>query len=389
MFRTNNVHHIRLIGSTILLLMLMEAPSLAAEVSSLGLIETNLVASAKSMQSKMLNTAKSLFYLLATIEITWVLITLAVKVASLEEIVSELIKRIMFIGLFLFILQNGLEFAQAIVDSLWAIGSDSAEGKMSPTSIFSEALIVNGVISKEADKVSYWYVATILMMNIAGLLVILSCAFLAAILLGAIVEMYIGLIAGMIMLGLGGSSFTKDFAIRYLTYAFSIGMKLLALALIAKIGTSVLLDLSNNSAFAGSMKGATLIAAISIIMAVLGLYVPSIIQGVTQGASAGSGMEVAAASKSVSTTAMAGRTLAGVGAVGISSFQAGAAERKAGGSIGSAIKAGLSTGAGGVTRALGDQAIGTTNAHFSSTLGLANQKIRNSTDAKKGGAGKP
>ena len=57
----------------------------------------------------------------------------------------------------------------------------------------------------------------------------------------------IGLLAGMIMLGLGGSSYTKDFAIRYLTYAFSVGMKLMALVMIAKIGSEVLIGLANDA----------------------------------------------------------------------------------------------------------------------------------------------
>ena len=58
------------------------------------------------------------------------------------------------------------------------------------------------------------------------------------------VEMYVGLLAGMIMLGLGGSSFTKDFAVRYLVYAFSVGMKLMALVMIARIGSEVLIGLA-------------------------------------------------------------------------------------------------------------------------------------------------
>ncbi len=82
-------------------------------------------------------------------------------------------------------------------------------------------------------------IAAVLAMGI----VVICFSLVAAIFVSVMVEMYVGLLAGMIMLGLGGSSYTKDFAVRYLVYAFGVGMKLMALVMIAKIGSEVLLVL--------------------------------------------------------------------------------------------------------------------------------------------------
>src|SRR5690606_38598783 len=78
------------------------------------------------------------------------------------------------------------------------------------------------------------------------IVVVIAFSLVAAIFVSVMVEMYVGLLAGMIMLGLGGSSFTKDFAVRYLVYAFSVGMKLMALVMIARIGSEVLINLAND-----------------------------------------------------------------------------------------------------------------------------------------------
>jgi type IV secretion system protein TrbL len=74
--------------------------------------------------------------------------------------------------------------------------------------------------------------------------VVICFSLVAAIFVAVMVEMYVGLLASMIILGLGGSSSTKDFAIRYLIYAFGVGMKLMVLVMIAKIGLEVLLGVA-------------------------------------------------------------------------------------------------------------------------------------------------
>ncbi|WP_204349246.1 type IV secretion system protein, partial [Klebsiella pneumoniae] len=77
----------------------------------------------------------------------------------------------------------------------------------------------------------------------------------------------VGLLAGMIMLGLGGSSYTKDFAVRYLVYAFSVGMKLMALVMISKIGSDILLGLAETSSTNSDQFINTLaIAGISVVV---------------------------------------------------------------------------------------------------------------------------
>jgi len=167
--------------------------------------------------------------------------------------------------------------------------------------------------------------------------------------------MYVGLLAGMIMLGLGGSSFTKDFAIRYLVYAFSVGMKLMSLVMIAKIGSDVLIGLAKDTSVGNQYQTALAIAGIAVVVFILAMYVPSIVQGVVQGASVSGGMEMIRHGAQAASFAARGAALAMGGA-------------SAGGALASAAR---------------DKAIGAPGAYAGSLLGLANAKL------EKSGGGSP
>ena len=189
--------------------------------------------------------------------------------------------------------------------------------------------------------------------------------------------MYVGLLAGMIMLGLGGSSFTKDFAVRYLVYAFSVGMKLMALVMIARIGSEVLVNLADGPEAADEFLSTLAIGGISVVVFIISIYVPNIIQGVVQGASVTGGMEAIRHGGQAASFAAGGAALASGGA------RAGAAAysdaRAAGASFGSAALKGMASGAsaagGALSAAARDKAIGVPGTWGASTLGLANSKL--------------
>jgi type IV secretion system protein TrbL len=192
------------------------------------------------------------------------------------------------------------------------------------------------------------------------------------------VEMYVGLLAGMIMLGLGGSSYTKDFAVRYLVYAFSVGMKLMALVMIARIGSEVLIGLAEEPTATTDQFITTLaIAGISVVVFIIAMYVPPIIQGVVQGASVAGGMEAIRHGGQAATFAAGGAFL-GASAAGAGASAARNA-RAGGSSMAGAALRGMASGVGHAGWAAGsaakDKAIASPGAYAGSLLGLANAKI--------------
>jgi len=255
----------------------------------LNALEIEIVRAAKSWETTVANAARSLFWILATIEIGIAAVWLTLASASLDAWFAELVRRIMFIGFFAFVLEQGPRFAKAVVDSLYQIGA--AGGSASPADVFNAGLKVASTISHQVQFGLFEDNAMAFAAVFAIVVVVISFSLVAAIFVSIIVEMYVGLLAGMIMLGLGGSSFTKDFAVRYLVYAFSVGMKLMALVMIARIGSEVLLGLVNQPTKSDEFVSTLAIGGISVIVFLISIYVPNIVQGVVQGASVTGGFE--------------------------------------------------------------------------------------------------
>lgn len=360
----------------IAVILLATTPALAQQGQVLTTLENSVVTAAKGWETTVMNAARSLFWSLAGIEIGIAAIWLAINAAPLDSWFAELARRIMFIGLFAFVLDRGPEFGKAVVDSLYQIGAGG--GSASPANIFDAGIRVATKMSEQAKFGLFEDNSLAIAAVFAMVVVVVSFSLVAAIFVAVMVEMYVGLLAGMIMLGLGGSSYTKDFAIKYLVYAFSVGMKLMALVMIAKIGSDILLGLADAPTTTSEQFITTLaIAGISVVVFVIAMYVPPILQGVVQGASVGGGMEaIRHAGQTASFAAGAGFLATAAASRG---FQAASAARAGGASPGRAAMRGMEAGIGGAAHAVGsavkEKAIGSPGAYAGSMLGLANAKL--------------
>ena len=361
---------------TIVVVILASTPALAQDGSVLTTLENQVVTAARGWETTVLDAARSLFWILAVIEIGIAAVWLAINAASLDSWFAELVRRIMFIGLFAFILDQGPTVSKAIVDSLFQIGASG--GSASPADIFNAGIRVASKMSEQAQFGLFEDNALAIAAVFAMIVVVVCFSLVAAIFVAVMVEMYVGLLAGMIMLGLGGSSYTKDFAVRYLIYAFSVGMKLMALVMIARIGSEVLIGLAEAPTATTDQFITTLaIAGISVVVFIIAMYVPPIIQGVVQGASVSGGMEAIRHGGQAATMAAGGAALAWGGArAGASAYSD---ARAAGSSFGAAALKGMTSGASAAGSALAsagrDKAIGVPGTWGASTLGLANSKL--------------
>jgi type IV secretion system protein TrbL len=362
-----------------LICLMIANPVLAQQGQVLTELENQVSTAAKGWETTIMDAAKSLFWILAGIEIGIAAVWLAIQAASLDSWFAELVRRIMFIGFFAFVLTQGPSYARAIVDSLFQIGAGG--GSASPAEVFDAGIRVASQMSQQAKFGVFQDNALAIAAVLAMGVVVICFSLVAAIFVAVMVEMYVGLLAGMIMLGLGGSSYTKDFAIRYLVYAFGVGMKLMALVMIARIGSQVLLGLAQAPTADTDQFITTLaIAGISVVVFIIAMYVPNIIQGVVQGASVSGGMEAIRHGGQAASFAAGGAFL-GASAVG-AGFSAGQAARAAGSSFAGAALRGMGAGIGSAGGAVGsaakEKAIGSPGAHAGSILGLANAKLEES-----------
>jgi len=350
-------------------------PALAQEGSVLTSLQTQITTAAKGWETTVMDAAKSLFWILATIEIGIAAVWLALQAASLDSWFAELVRRIMFVGFFAFVLTQGPTFAKAVVDSLFQIGAGG--GTASPADVFNAGLTVATKMSAKVQFGLFEDNALAISAAFAMVVTVIAFSLVAAIFVSVMVEMYLGLFAGMIMLGLGGSSFTKDFAVRYLVYAFSVGMKLMALVMISRIGSEVLIGLANEPNIGDQFQTALAIAGIAVVVFIIAMYVPNIIQGVVQGASVTGGMEtIRHGGQAASFAAGAAFLTAGAAGAGYAAAQS---ARAGGSSTAGATLRGIGASFGSGAQAAGsaakEKAIRSPGAYAGSILGLANAKL--------------
>ncbi|KQX03013.1 conjugal transfer protein TrbL [Ensifer sp. Root423] len=359
-------------------------PALAQEGSVLTSLQNQITTAAKGWETTVMDAARSLFWILATIEIGVAAVWLALQAASLDSWFAELVRRILFVGLFAFVLEQGPEFAKSVVDSLFEIGAGN--GTASPADVFNAGLVVATKMSEKVQFGLFEDNALAISAAVAMVVTVIAFSLVAAIFVSVMVEMYLGLLAGMIMLGLGGSSFTKDFAVRYLVYAFSVGMKLMGLVMISRIGSEVLIGLANDPEVGDQFQTALAIAGIAVVVFIIAMYVPAILQGVVQGASVTGGMETIRHGGQAASFAAGAASLA-AGAVGAGAAAAQSA-RAAGSTTAASALRGMGAALGSGGKAMGsaakEKAIGSPGAYAGSLLGLANAKL----DKARGRAGR-
>jgi type IV secretion system protein TrbL len=369
---------------------LLAGSAFAQQGQVLTELENQVSTAARGWEATIMNAARSLFWILAAIEIGIAAVWLAIQAGSLDSWFAELFRRIMFVGFFAFVLDQGPSVARAVVDSLFQIGAGG--GSASPAEIFDAGIRVASQMSEQAKfglfEDNALAIAAVLAMGI----VVICFSLVAAIFVSVIVEMYVGLLAGMIMLGLGGSSFTKDFSVRYLVYAFGVGMKLMALVMIARIGSDVLLGLAQAPTAESDQFITTLaIAGISVVVFIIAMSVPNIIQGVVQGASVTGGMET------IRHGAQSASFAAGVASLATGAARVGAAAEQSALSSGSSppsaalrgMGAALGAGAKAAGSAAREKAIGSPGAYAGTFMGLANAKLDGSRDGQGGKAPPP
>lgn len=304
--------------------------------------------------------ARSLFWLLAAIEFFWSLWPLAFRGADLGEIFSELIRVVLVIGFFAFLMEGSVSLATAVVDSMQtAAGQASGLGKeLRPGQILDRGVNLAMIIMDTDVGVNpLTAVPAAIAVTVAGAIILLCFCFIAALTAVTLVESWIIIYGGVIFMGFGGARWTREFALAVFKYALSVGAKLFVMILIVGVVSDVTVQWSN--AYEANPDKASMwtMVALAAICAYLTKTIPDLIQGMINGTSYGGGGQLGA---------MAAGTMAGaLAATGMVKAMAAASGGGGGGggpgSLASKLQSSLAGG--------GDRAAGAAPAASSSAGG--------------------
>lgn len=219
-----------------------------------------------------------LFFILATISFAYNAITMAIRGVDFPEIILELAKMILLIGLWLYIINNSIEIVNAIINSF----TQSANLAAGVSSEISPGEIINGGIDIATEIISqsgFWNTP---IYGIIALVALLAYLFIAATLFLVLVESYVVTGAGIILLGFAGSPWTSDISKKYLFFALSIGVKMFATIMVARFGEELVRD---SLTATSSMEQIFAVTGVLCMIAYLTNRIPAMAQSMLSGAS--------------------------------------------------------------------------------------------------------
>jgi len=398
--------------ATLFLLLLGIAP-LANAVGMMDTLVSQVQGASGGWMSSALGYAKTLFFGLAAIEFAWSAIQLTLKKSELSEIMVGTLFKVMSLSFFAMVLIKAPEWIPAIINSFKAAGAGvGGASVLSPSAVFDQGLQVASSLMQFSNDAAPStgsmiintftnsgqglgkFMLSAIIVGVASVFIVLGYGLIAVQLLITLVESYLIIGGGALMLGFSGSRWTHNLSEKYFGYAISIGVKLFTIYLIIGFGDSFTQALKDTiaAAYAAHPEGPSFgdylgVGGASLFYGVTGYMAPGLAGSMLNGTVAMSLQSAGTAAGMVGGAPVAAglaTSAAGARALGLAGGAMGALlpVQKAAGAIGGA-SAGVGFG-GGIS--------GTVNANnpFQSGSGLSNTSTSNTTNsssANRGGTG--
>ncbi|RUT98716.1 P-type conjugative transfer protein TrbL [Mesorhizobium sp. USDA-HM6] len=241
-----------------------------------------------------------------------------------DDILARLIKKTLFVGVFAYLISNWNNLARVVFESFSGLGlkasgtSFSVQDLLRPGKVAQTGLdagrplleAISGLMGYVSFFENFIQIACLLF---AWALVLLAFFILAVQLFVTLIEFKLSTLAGFVLIPFGLFGKTAFMAERVLGNVISSGIKVLALAVVIGIGSTLFGEFTQG--FAG--ESPTIDQAMAIVLAALsllglGIFGPGIANGIVSG-----GPQLGAGAAVGSGLAAGGMALAGVGAAGL------------------------------------------------------------------------
>jgi type IV secretion system protein TrbL len=200
--------------------------------------------------------ATALFWSLAGIDFTWTCITLVLQHDDLKSWMAGFIKKILTIGFFAALLQNGQTWIAAIINFFISAGGTVGGTSISSTDLNPSNIMAIG-IGIAGDMITggpgghqgsnamsiftnpVGTIGTALLMDAGAIMMILCYVVIALHFVMAMVEAYVTIGAGYIFLGFGGSRWTVPYTEKYLGMVVHAGVRIMVLEMMIGLGKTL------------------------------------------------------------------------------------------------------------------------------------------------------
>ena len=282
--------------------------------------------------------AADMFWLLAAIQFSASSIKLALGHGDIQEWAAHIVRQILFVGIYAWIMQNFYNFSELIIDSFKQVATASS---VSPSNVFQVGLKIASIMYANA---SVTHPISAIVYGIGALSISLCFGWVAALIIVALCESYILIAAGVLMTGFGGSEWTRDFANKALMMSMSVGAKIFIMYTLIDVGWTVMnswasLDYTKDTSVFEVLAGV-------FIYVMIVWQLPNLAQQFISGAATGS--TAAEGLKSITqAAATAALAATGVGMAGAAAYKAASGAADGAGAMAGAGTTGAEGGAAG------------------------------------------
>ena len=303
-------HAVRLAGlaTLVLLAMLLPVTEALAQMAEDNLASGPIDAfrqAALAAQGRIAGALTTTFWSLALIELAFTLVVLALHEASMEAFAKELVLRVLFIGFFWTLVLNGAGWVNAIVATFADLGAQAggiAQGGLSPDDIVDTAVDMMKLATFEFSVTDF---GTSLALLFASGISFIAMLIMAGNLALVLVEFYIVGYGGIVLLGLGGSRWTSNYAVAYLKYAVAIGMRIFIFYLLTGIGYSII-RAQVESQLEINLGQFWSLAGFAVVLCIVSTRAPDAVTGLLNGVSTSASIGAIQAARAAGTVASGG-----------------------------------------------------------------------------------
>ncbi|MEC9264983.1 MAG: P-type conjugative transfer protein TrbL [Pseudomonadota bacterium] len=323
-----------------------------------------------------------------------------------DNILGRLIRKVLYVGVFALILDNFQSLAEVIYGSFAGLGLNASAsgltagdllrpGKIAATGYEAAYPLLEQVSQLVGFPEIFGNALTIFVLLLAWFLVLIAFFILAIQLFITVLEFKLTTLAGFVLVPFALWNKTSFLAERVLGNVISSGIKVMVLAVIVGIGSTLFSSFTDVPAQEPDLAAAMSQVLGALALLGLGIFGPGIASGLVSGApQLGAGAALGATGAAVGATILAGgAALAGARMAaggGLSAIRAGTAMGSAASSAyqlgqatsGASGMSGVAAGVGGMARAAGGAA---TNA-ARQVAGRATSSLKQSADAGRRGA---
>ncbi|WP_072234072.1 P-type conjugative transfer protein TrbL [Campylobacter coli] len=253
------------------------------------------------------------FWTLVVIDLVWTFGLKALSGFEFGDFIATLIKKIMYIGIFLFLF-NIDQWLQIIFNSFSQLATSVNNGiSITPQNIIEQALNLVGKIIQSMD---FWSPGDSILKVVAGVIILIAFVLMAIDLLIVYLKFFLMNVIVFFALALGGLSHFKQIGLNPIMTAIKVGVELFMIQGLMALSITMI-DVINNEITQKSTADVILqILVVALIFCMITKMVPGIIEAVFNG-SIGESAGASAGFRAVATMAAGAATGAAVGAVGV------------------------------------------------------------------------